>query len=343
LIYKILKNSGLKAKLVGNIGKPVLQILQKSKKEDIFIFELSSFQLENLKKSPHIAVFLNLYPAHLDYHKNFRNYQKAKENITLHQSEKDFFIYNTESSHLEKIAKKTKALRIGLKIHPKKIRVKNFKEASLKGNWLLWGKEKIISKKDIPLKGEFNILNILAAIAVGKILGIPNNKIKKAIKSYKSLPHRLEFIGKYKGIEFYNDSLATIPEAVIAALGALGTKVETLILGGVNVKGFDFSRLAKEIVSKKINTLVFLNKSSDNKNETGKRIWNEVKKIKKQKLPKSFFVSSMREAVKIAYQETKKGGICLLSPGAPSFNLFKNYKERGKLFKKFVKLYGKKT
>ena len=146
------------------------------------------------------------------------------------------------------------------------------------------------------------------------------------------MPHRLEFVGKYKEIEFYNDSFATIPQATIAALDALGKKVKTLILGGSSKKEIDFPVLAKKILKSKIENLILFP-------DTGKEIWKEVLSLKGERgsLPKSFFVSSMAEAIKTSYKCTKKGSICLLSPASASFSLFRNYKERGNLFKKYVR------
>ncbi|MBU2579052.1 UDP-N-acetylmuramoyl-L-alanine--D-glutamate ligase [Patescibacteria group bacterium] len=317
LIFQILKRAGLKVKLVGNIGKPVFQVLLKSSNQDIFVYELSSHQLENLKQSPRIAVFLNLYPAHLDYYKNFKFYQKAKENIVKWQTKDDFLIYNGDQKEVKEIAKISPAKKISFGI-------KNLKEL-----------EKIISKNEIPLKGEFNFLNILAAVLVAKIFNISEKTIKQAIKSFKPLPHRLEFVGKYKGIEFYNASLATVLQATIEAIEALKDKIETLIFGGQDIKGLDFSLVAQKILKSKIKTLILFP-------ETDKKIMQEIKKTQAQVLPKIFFVSSMDKAVKIAYKNTKKGKICLLAPGTPSFNLFRDYKERGNLFKKYVKYYGSK-
>ena len=314
LIYRILKKGGFRTHLIGNIGRPVFQTLLKAKKEDIFVYELSSHQLQSLKKSPYIAVFLNLYPDHLDYYKNFKEYCQAKESIINYQIKKDYFIYNSEQKLLREIAKKSKAKKIPF--NAKKI--KNL--------------GKIIARKEIPLKGDFNLLNILAAVLVGKIFNISSEKMRKAIRSFKPMPHRLEFVGKYKGIEFYNDSFATIPQATIAALDALGKKVKTLILGGSSKKEVDFPLLAKKILKNKIENLILFP-------NTGKEIWKEILNFKKNEknLPESFFVSSMAEAVKTAYNCTKKGSICLLSPASASFSIFRNYKERGNLFKKYVR------
>ncbi len=317
LIYQILKRGGLKAHLIGNIGKPVFQALLKAKKNDIFVYELSSHQLQNLKKSPHIAVFLNLYPAHLDYYGNFKQYLKAKLNICRWQKKEDFLIYNFRDKVIREIAKKSPAKKIPI-----------FGYSNILQN---------VGIKNTDLIGEHNLLNIEAAIKVGEIFKIPEEKIKKAIEEFKPLPHRLEFVGKYKGIEFYNDSLATVPQATEFALESLGNRVKTLILGGFDRGGIDFSSLAKKILKSDIKTLIFLSPG------TGEKIWQKIIDLKRKNLPEAFFVSSMREAVKEAYLHTKKGEICLLSPASPSFNLFRDYRERGNLFKKFVKYYGSKS
>jgi len=318
LIYGILKEGGFKVHLVGNIEKPVLSALLKAKVNDIFVYELSSHQLYNLKKSPQIAVFLNLFAAHLDYYKNFNEYIRAKANITKHQRRKDILIYNYEDKLIREIAKESKAQKIPF-------------SSKIPFEFLSsWRKSR--------MKGNFNLLNVMAAVTVGKILGISKKDIARAIEKFKPLSHRLEFVGKCKGIEFYNDSLATVPQAVEAALEALeNNKVRTLILGGYGQGSIDFTSLAKKILESRIRTLIFLSPG------TAEIIWQKILslKTKKRSLPEAFFVSSMKKAVKIAYQKTKRGEICLLSPASPSFNLFRDYKERGNLFKKNVKKYAR--
>jgi UDP-N-acetylmuramoylalanine-D-glutamate ligase len=295
LIYKILKTCPKlkrRVRLAGNIGKPVLSYLKKAKEKDIFVYELSSHQLQLLKKSPKIAVFLNIYPEHLDYYRSFEDYVKAKENILKYQTERDFLVFNKEDKIVKKLAEKSRA-------------------------------------RKIPFSGKYFEQDINAAKAVGKIFKIPKENIEKVIKSFKRLPHRLEYVGKFKGIEFYNDSLSTVPQATIEALNFLGNKVETLILGGFD-RGVDFKNLAKRILKSKVKNIILFP-------ESGKRIFEELKKIKAK--ANYFFTDKMKEAVKIAYSKTKKGKICLLSPASPSFGIFKNYKERGNLFKKYVKYY----
>jgi len=312
LIYEILKKAGFSVHLIGNIGKPVFQKLLKAKTNDIFIYELSSHQLQNLKKSPDIAVFLNLYPDHLDYYQNLKEYYKAKKSIFKYQTKKDYLIFNSKQKVLRDIIKKSKAIKIPIRdINVKKI------------------------KKDIPKN--LNLLDLEASILVTKIFKVSEKDIRQVIKSFKSLEYRLEFIGKYKGIKFYNDSYATIPEATIFAINTL-KNVKTLILGGSEKGKIDFSNLAKEILRYKIENLIFFP-------STGKKIWKEILSLNKKtkKLPKSFFIESMDDAVKIAYKYTSKKSICLLSPACASFSIFKNYKERGNLFKKYVKIYAKKS
>lgn len=340
LIYKILKRGGLPVHLIGNIGRPALSYLEKAKKGNIFVYELSSHQLFSLKKSPQVAVFLNIYPEHLDYYRGLKEYFEAKQNIALLQKSKDYFIFNAGQKELIDLAKKTKARKIpfsqkcstsgltsGIVEHRRGCWIeKDYIVAAFKGK-----KEKIIKIKDIPLLGEFNLLNVMAAVLVGKIFGLTPKSIAKTIRAFKGLPHRLEFVGKIRGIKFYNDSLATIPEATIEALDTLGKDVQTVLLGGFD-RGVSFKRLAQRIWRADIKTIILFP-------ESGMRIWSEILKQRKEKekLPSFFLAHDMAEAVKLAFEHTAKGKICLLSPAAPSFGLFKDYKERGELFKKYLK------
>lgn len=295
LIQHVLKKGGYKAHVIGNIGKPVLQFLSKGK--DIFVYELSSFQLGELWQSPHIAVLLNVYPEHLDYYKNFQEYAEAKARITKFQQKEDILIFNKKDPVVSAIASKSKAKKIPFTLERGR------------GSW-------IASKEP--------------AIIIGKLYNIPKSVIESAIKTFKPLPYRLEKVGEWKGISFVNDSLATIPEATIAALDALEPNVYTLIAGGLD-RGISFQNLSKRIAKSSVKTLILFP-------QTGKKIIQGLKNP-----PQTFFVQDMKEALKIAYQYTPQGKICLLSPAAPSFNLFRDYKERGDQFTKWARAYGKKN
>ncbi|MCX6759486.1 MAG: Mur ligase family protein [Candidatus Nealsonbacteria bacterium] len=318
MIYEILKVEGIKAHLIGNIGKPVLNLLPRptkwgeggdearlqrpfSARPDVYVYELSSHQLYDLKKSPHIAVFLNLFADHLDYYRNFKEYADAKANITIHQKKDDYLVYNAQDKIVKEIAKKSKA-------------------------------------KKVPIKGEYYELNKVAARAVGRLFKISSKIIEKAIKEFKHLPHRLELVGTFERITFYNDASATIPEATMAAMETLGNKVETIILGGSD-KNIDFKNLAKKVLESKIKTVILFP-------ITGKRIWKDIVRQKRKETNRKgrvlnhFFVNNMKDAVKLAYQYTKADKICLLSTACASFSIFKDYKEKGDLFKKYVRKYG---
>ncbi|MFA5169679.1 MAG: UDP-N-acetylmuramoyl-L-alanine--D-glutamate ligase [Candidatus Paceibacterota bacterium] len=301
LIYAVLKEAGLKPYLVGNIETPSLSFLLKAKKKDIFVYELSSHQLQGLTMSPHIAVFLNIYPEHLDYYKNFKEYFLAKTNIVKYQKKNDYFIFNSKIKEISDLAKKAKSKKI--EINP------------------------IDFAKFLKENQEFleitHIDNLIAVLNVLKILNIKEEKIIKGFKKFKRPEHRLEFVGENKGIRFYDDSIATIPEATIFALDSLGSDVETLILGGYD-RGIKYEKLGERLMKSNVKNLILFNPSGE-------------KILKTVKGKKHVFVEDMKEAVKKCFQMTSKGKICLLSPASPSFGTFKDYKERGDLFKKYIK------
>ncbi|MFA5087132.1 MAG: UDP-N-acetylmuramoyl-L-alanine--D-glutamate ligase [Candidatus Paceibacterota bacterium] len=311
LIYSVLKKNGFSTYLLGNIETPSLSYLSKISKKDIIVYELSSHQLQFLKHSPQIAVFLNIYPEHLDYYKNFKEYFKAKTNIANLQNKNDWFIFNPGLKEIKSLSRKIKSKKIG--IDPKKY------EDIFRQN----PKFQEITHKE----------NLTAVFEVGKILKLTNGQIIKGIKAFKPLSHRLELVGKFKNIEFYDDSIATIPEATIFALNTLGEKVETIILGGFD-RGIDFTKISQEISENiGLKNLIFLPVS-------GKKIWQGINKESQSRFNK-YFTDNIEEAVKICFKKTNPGKICLLSCASPSFGIFKDYKERGDLFKKYVKQYGK--
>jgi UDP-N-acetylmuramoylalanine--D-glutamate ligase len=325
LIHHILKHAGLPAELVGNIGQPPLALVDTVPAGTLFVHEFSSHQLAEINASPHISVILNIVPEHLDYYDTFETYVAAKENITRFQTAGDFLIFNDDYPVPAAIAARTNAqLRAFSMEHPangcyvrEEVIVRAVKD----------GEEELIRINEIPLPGRFNVQNVLAAAAAASLYDVTAGVMHDAIQSFNSLPHRLERAGTYKGITFYDDSIATVPEATLAALEALGSDVQTLILGG-HERNLDFNNLGACLPASVRTVILFP--------PTGERIWKAIESHSRNPLPQPFFVSQMEEAVKIAYEQTSRGRICLLSPASPSFGTFKNYKERGDSFKYFV-------
>lgn len=292
LIFHILRSAGKDVELLGNIGKPMLQALLKPiPKGRIFVLELSSYQLDDIQFSPDIAVVTNLFPEHMDFHGSLKNYYEAKKNIINYQTSANFFVYNQKSA-----------------------------------GWLKDYKGKVVTfspkKYETHLIGEHNKSNIGAAVAVAEILKIPQQKITKAIKSFKGLEHRLELVGEFKGIKFYDDAISTTPESTIMAIKAL-KNIDTIFLGGQD-RGYDFRELEKVIKKSGIrNTVLFP--------DSGHKMIKQLKGFNVLKTNK------MEKAVKFAYKNTKKGSVCLLSCASPSYSLWKNFEVKGDEFKKFVK------
>lgn len=339
LIHTILTNSGKKAYLVGNIGPKLggdspLLCLDNATSDAIFIYELSSFQLEGITGSPNIAILLNIVPEHIDYHGGFEQYVRAKENITRYQDASRILIYNASSELVNAIAQKTKA-----KLFPYAIDRELKTGCFVSGNNIIYSpksenKEIILTTHEVEkiLPGRFNLNNVLPAIAAAKLIGVPTNKIISGIRSFHSLKDRFEYVGAFRGIHFYNAAIATVPEATIAHLETLHPKVTTVFLGGYD-RGIDYSKLAIYILRKSsINTLVLFPNS-------GYRILDSILLAAdgKQDLPKYYFVDNMEQAVQIAYKNTLPGFICLNSPASPSRGgLFKDYTERGQMFRDWV-------
>lgn len=304
LIYSILKQAGKKAHLIGNIGKPMLdEMLKKIEKEDIFVCEFSSYQLDDIEYSPHISVVLDLFPEHMNYHGDVKNYYNAKKNIISHSTGNDYFIYNPEFEELKSWAKNSICKTIPFE---QDIPVKN---------------------EDIPLIGKHNRENIKAAITAVRLLNVNNDTIVEAIRKFKPLPHRLQLIGKFKEITFYDDAISTTPQSTILAIESL-KNIGTIFLGGTD-RGYDFDKLVETVIDYKIPNIVLFP-------DSGEKIFELSKKATRINF---FKTKSMEEAVKFAYKYTPAGKICLLSCASPSYSLWKNFEEKGDLFQFFVKKY----
>ncbi len=305
LIYQILKAAGKKVWLGGNIGVSPLSFLNKIKPSDYVVLELSSFQLEDLKYSPRLAVITNLYKEHLapadpnnpNFHHSYTAYWQAKLNIARHRENK-YLIANLNL----------------------KTKLKNNK---------LPGKLIYFAKSSLPTKlvGAYNQENIGAALAVTKILKIKLVSAQKTIARFKNLEHRLEFVSEIKGVKYFDNSFSTTPESTILDLQSFAAPI-IQIAGGAD-KGASFKTLAK-IIKQKVKFLILL------KGQATPRLKKELLKIgfPKNKLSE---VDSMKRAVAISKQKAQAGDIVLLSTACASFGIFKNYKERGNLFKQYVR------
>lgn len=335
LIAHILSTSYQDVRLVGNIGEPALDHLSGASNDTIFVAELSSHQLEDVRYSPHIAVILNIVPEHLDYYGDFERYMQTKGNIVKFQKNDDVVIFNPSHEIIANIC---------ANILSKKMTFSTEEGVGLTcfvkdGQILIQEGDSIyplVSINELSVKGRGNLENVLAATTTASVLKIPIDKIQSAIEDFAPLPHRLEPAGEYKGIRFYNDSLATIPEAVINALEALGGDVETLIAGGFD-RGLDFTILGQYLSERQLKTIILFP-------ETGQKLWTALCQFTPEgKRPQKYEVKTMKAAVQIAFQATTPSKICLLSPGAPSFGIFKDYADRGDTYKELIKEMGRES
>ncbi|MGI6249233.1 MAG: UDP-N-acetylmuramoyl-L-alanine--D-glutamate ligase [Acutalibacteraceae bacterium] len=311
LIFETLMAGGKPAVLIGNIGIPVFDSLDNIEGR-IAVIEMSSHQLEFCKASPHVAVFTNLYEEHLDHYDSFAAYASAKLNIARFQSEKDFFIYGDELDENELLDfGPLKGTRIPIRAEEAKGQV--FEAAKLNDRLL----------------GKHNRLNIMFTAAAAGCMGVGEAALIKAVTDFKGIEHRMEPVGTFKGIKFFNDSIATIPQAVPVVVEALGD-ADTLILGGMD-RGIDYTDLITYLQSGAVKTLVCLP-------ETGYAIGNALQKTSSKAAV--VYAKDMEEAVRHAYKLTAAGQSCVLCPAAASYNVYKNFEQRGNHYKELVRALG---
>ncbi len=310
--------------LAGNIGTPAISLIPEIASEDIVVLELSNFQLADLHSSPHIAVMTNLDIDHLDYHKDETEYRQAKESILKYQKESDFAVLNLESTFGAAFLKdaRSKICYFSSK--------DNSAAASVSDDAVYInsesGKKKICAASEVKLVGRHNLMNIAAATIVCDILGVKMDTIKTAAREFEGLPHRLEVVCEIQGVKFINDSFATNPGPTIAAIKAFD-EPKIMILGG-SEKGADFSEMARIIVDSEVKATVTIGAE-------GPRI--------AEALQKANFggeivngEDTIESIVKQALELARIGDIVIFSPACASFDMFKNYKDRGEKFKKAV-------
>lgn len=298
LIHELLRAGGKSARLLGNVGHPMIEaLIDAHDPDEIFVIELSSFQLEDIRYAPDIAVALNLFPEHLDRHGDAESYYDAKRNITMFQNADGTFVYDRAHPRLREWARRTKATPVSFSDIP-------------------------IDEYETSLAGQHNRMNIRAAVAVAQRLGVSDTAIRETLRSFQPLRHRLEYLGAWSGIRFFDDAISTTPESTIAALETV-PDVDTIFLGGED-RGYDFSALEETIRRKGVRNVVLFP-------DSGTRILSDRTGFQVLE------TESMKEAVAFAFSHTAPGGACLLSMASPSYSLWKDFEEKGDLFRTCVR------
>jgi UDP-N-acetylmuramoylalanine--D-glutamate ligase len=329
-IYTVLKDAGLPARLGGNIGIPLLSCLDGSDAETVFVVELSSFQLSDLERSPHVAVIQNVVREHLDYHGTFEKYVAAKSNIARHQGPDDTVVYNGDHEIPRAMAGLSpgRQLAFGLDNGPDYA-------CSVEDGWLVHRandvQTAILPVEALPLAGAHNLLNVMPAVVVGKLLGVDSDRIAASLRGLKALPHRLQLVHEWRGRRFYNDSLCTVPEAAMAALAAFRDQPIVLLAGGHD-RGQEWSELGKAIVEASVRAVVLLPRGDHELLLAIERAATAAG----TPAPQLLAAESMPEAVRCAIEASEPGAAILLSPAAASFGAFRDYEDRGNQFRDAV-------
>ncbi|MDN4523515.1 UDP-N-acetylmuramoyl-L-alanine--D-glutamate ligase [Fictibacillus fluitans] len=314
LVGEMLKNSGRKPVVAGNIGTVLSEVADRSTASEIIVAELSSFQLMGTSAfAPKIAVLLNLFEAHLDYHGSFEEYAAAKGKIFSNQNENDFSIYNQDDAMVTKLALQSKGAKV-----PFSVKSECPDGAYIKAEKLYFKEEEIIELKEIVLPGQHNLENILAAVAASKLAGATNEQIQETLKTFTGVKHRLQFVETIEGRKFYNDSKATNILATQKAISAFGQKI-ILLAGGLD-RGNEFDDLIPQL--KQVKTIILFGQTAPKLERAAKAAGIEEIKL----------VDNVEEAVPAAYQSSSEGDIILLSPACASWDQFKTFEQRGDIF-----------
>lgn len=298
MIHFLLKSVGYDSILTGNIGIPCFDIISQIKPETQIVFELSAHQLEYVHHSPHIAVLLNIFEEHLDHFGSYEAYRSAKLNLIHFLEVDDTVILHADFESYVK---------------------------GLKGDFQFFPSDKLFAELPLQLVGSHNQWNAQAAIMAVAALGVPKERLIQSLTEFKGLPHRLEYLGKKRGVHFYNDSIATIPEACVAALKTL-EKVDFLLVGGFD-RGIHYEILTDYLQKFPVAHLLLTG-------AVGKRIADQLQSI--NPLMQLHFYEDMASAFEVIKSKMKAGDVCLLSPAASSYDRYKNFEQRGNVFRSLV-------
>ncbi len=315
MTYAMIKEHRKDVALAGNIGIAAVDLLIQDEykdKEIVVVLELSSYQVFDLHYSPDTACIINLYNDHADWHGGEKQYHEAKLNLVAkHDKEHVYFVFNPDFPKLQKASEQTH-------IAPYPINKDSFSAAEIPAHII----------------GEHNKLNVEAAYAIALHYGVTKDEAIEALKKFKPLPHRLEFVGTYKDIDFYDDAISTTPESTMAGIEALIKikPISTIFLGGTD-RGYDFLHLVEMLKKYSVKNIVLFP-------DSGARIFEAINhQTDESWLPHIFETKSMKDAVSYAFEHSDKNSICLLSTASPSYSLWKNFEAKGNEFKGFLSAY----
>lgn len=328
LIGEIFKNAGYNTFVCGNVGKAFSEIVSAVTKDSIVVLELSSFQLEDIEElNPKVSIILNITPDHIDWHGTFENYLNSKLKISKNQKESDLLVYNYDDEILRNILKDYSKNIAAISLTENLYESDYNSGAYLMNDMLYFFNKKknklddVVMRKDVYLKGNHNIQNVLASIVAAKEFGISCDEIEETLKNFKGVEHRIEFIRELNGVSYYNDSKATNIDALIVALKAFDKNI-VLILGGKDVDN-DYN-IVKDLVNERVKEIIAVGSSKEKINN----FFSPFKKV--------YIANSYEDAVSNSKKISSAGDTVLLSPACKSFDMFNNFEERGTKFKELV-------
>ena len=321
LAGEIIKAGGFTALVGGNIGTPAISLVEQANPKNITVLEVSSFQLETIQTfRPKVAVILNVTPDHLDRHRTFQAYTDAKARIFENQRSDDFLVLNADDPTCAELASRTRSkvfwfsrkneVQQGAHVRDGRLFFRDGK-----------GQYEIMLSSEIPLKGDHNVENVLAAICVGALMGCRPEQIRQAIRNFKAVEHRLEYVATVRGVEYYNDSKATNVDATIKALESFPANIH-IILGGED-KGSDYTVLS-DLLRKRVKRVYTIGAAAE-------KIESHIKGA-----AEVIHAETLENAIQKAAATAQTGDIVLLAPACASFDQFNSYEHRGRVFKEIV-------
>lgn len=321
LVGEILAKSGLKTVVGGNIGTPAISLVEKASPDTVVVLEVSSFQLETIRRfRPKLAVVLNVTPDHLDRHRTFEAYAAAKARVFENQQESDFAVLNADDPTCVAMAAKTKA-QVFWFTRKRELDQGTFVRQGAVHLRRNDAEHEIMPVAEIPLKGTHNVENVLAAICTAELIGCDAVSIRAAVREFKAVEHRLQYVATVRSVEYYNDSKATNVDATIKALESFPRNIH-LILGGKD-KGSDYTVL-NDLLRERVKCVYTIGAAAE---KIQKHIMGATKVT---------FSGTIENAVAQASMQAQAGDIVLLAPACASFDQFQNYEHRGRVFKELV-------